>query len=103
MYTQIKTRSEPSARESDSHFVFFFNYVGCTILAALFPCLVPSNSMFSSATTKSIYKQSIETPPAYWKKTIQDVTQLKLQIEDLKKVKLIIINIDILIKYKNVI
>ncbi|KAJ8734779.1 hypothetical protein PYW08_014029 [Mythimna loreyi] len=50
----------------------------------LYPCLVSPYTPFNRAAT-TVYQQAIETLPPYWKKTIQDVTQLKLQIEDLKK------------------
>ncbi|KAJ8734038.1 hypothetical protein PYW07_014589 [Mythimna separata] len=53
---------------------------------ALFPCLMPLNSAFHRATTTTtVYRQAGETSAPYWDRTIQDVTQLKLQIEDLKK------------------
>ncbi|XP_022829083.1 uncharacterized protein LOC111358254 isoform X2 [Spodoptera litura] len=52
--------------------------------AAAFPCLIPPNSPFNRGNLASS-RQTGDTTPALWKRTIQDVTQLRLQIEDLKK------------------
>ncbi|KAF9419223.1 hypothetical protein HW555_004150 [Spodoptera exigua] len=57
---------------------------GKTFLAAAFPCLMPPNSLFSPGMFV-VNRQTGDTTPVFWKRTIQDVTQLKLQIEDLKK------------------
>lgn len=38
--------------------------------------------------TKTVAHRSGVTTPSYWRRTLDDVTQLKTQIEDLKKVSL---------------
>lgn len=57
-----------------------------------FPCLLEPVTPFSAKKTEvarraSQFDKGISPPPpAYWKRTHQDVTQLRLEIEDLKKV-----------------
>ncbi|XP_075990866.1 uncharacterized protein LOC142986307 [Anticarsia gemmatalis] len=52
--------------------------------ARVLPCLVDQTAPFGNAFTSKIEEQPTETP-AMWKRTRQDVSQLKKQIEDLKK------------------
>uniref|UniRef100_UPI00311ABD92 uncharacterized protein LOC110370601 n=1 Tax=Helicoverpa armigera TaxID=29058 RepID=UPI00311ABD92 len=52
---------------------------------AVFPCLMPPNSPFGAGSLFTGRQSGDTTTPAIWKRTIQDVTQLRHQIEDLKK------------------
>nr|ADH16742.1 SMC domain protein [Heliothis subflexa] len=53
---------------------------------AVFPCLMQSNTPFGPGSLFANRQSGDKTTPAIWKRTIQDVTQLRHQIEDLKKV-----------------
>lgn len=52
--------------------------------AAVMQCIVETSSPFTRISEK---KRSADTP-TNWSRTHQDVTQLRLQIEDLKKVNI---------------
>ncbi|XP_050352389.1 uncharacterized protein LOC126774816 [Nymphalis io] len=51
----------------------------CRPQPAVFQCLVKRPN------TTHIARKNTESPPSYFKRTLQDVTQLKVQVEDLRK------------------
>jgi hypothetical protein len=55
------------------------------ITAAVYPVFVKQPVIRDNQPNTSV------VPPAHWRRTHQDVTQLKAQLEDLKNVKLIFI------------
>ncbi|CAH0600503.1 unnamed protein product [Chrysodeixis includens] len=52
--------------------------------AAVFPCLTQLTAPPFRGAIPNVSRSAAETP-AYWKRTIQDVSHLRMQIEDLKK------------------
>lgn len=66
--------------------VMVFCFVGCCKeeAAAVYPVLISGKHMLSAPVNGPTTPANT---PAYWRQTMQDVTQLRVQIEDLKKVK----------------